>query len=139
MAIHLGGLRRTYHAQASALDERLAALPAGTIVAVYDGRLDAAGLAVQLKVDDPDRQVWLRSDEAAAASIRNARSARPIALRLLRGFGDEETQVREVMRQAEAGRTLLVFASDGRATDLSRLQDASHIYQFGLWTIRFIR
>lgn len=117
--------------------ESLAGLPAGTLAAVFSRRSDAVDAAVQLLVDDADALVWVRSGDRAATAIRAARSERGLAARLLRGFGDEELLVRDVLRQAEYGHTVLVVR--GQRELAGKLQDASHIYQFGTWTIRPVR
>ena len=45
---------------------RLAALPNGTIVAVFDSRVDAVGTAVQLAVENPDGSVWIATGAQAS-------------------------------------------------------------------------
>jgi hypothetical protein len=129
---------QTPEQRAAIRSQALAALPTGTVVAVFESTDDAGHAAVQLLTNDPDTCMWLRGGKQACAAIREARAERSLLIRLLRGFGDEELMVREVLRQADDGRCVLVV-HDSKAAWLDVLRDASHIYQFGLWTIRILK
>jgi len=137
--MHEAGIRLQAPGQRAAIRlQALAALPAGTVVAVFESTEDAGHAAVQLLTNDPDTCLWLRGGRPASAAIRGARAERSLLIRLLRGFGDEELMVREVLRQADDGRCVLVV-HDSKAASLDVLHDASHIYHFGLWTIRALK
>lgn len=136
MAMHEAEIRlRTPDNGATTRSEALAALPAGTLVAIFETRSDASAAAVQLLTNDPDLCLWLRPGREAAAAIRAARSRRSLLMRILRGFGNEELQVREVLRQADEGRSVLVVR-DKSSRSLNALDEATHIYRFGVWTTR---
>jgi hypothetical protein len=115
--------------------EALAALPTGTVVAVFTNRADASAAAAQLLTSRPAVCLWLRSGRSARAAIRAARLRRSFAMKVLRGFGDEELRVREVLRQCDDGSSVLVIR-DGRAASLETLHGASHVYRFGMWSVR---
>jgi hypothetical protein len=139
MAIRHAGLTLpSWEAEKASRTEALAALPGGTIVAVFDSRAEAVGTALQILTAAANAQVWVRNGEEAAAAIRSARSARSLAVRLLRGFGDEELMVREVLRQADDGRSVLVVRTSDRGC-LRHFAGAAHVYRFGLWTYSSLR
>jgi hypothetical protein len=139
MAIrHVGLTLPSWEAEKAKRTEFLAGLPGGTVAAVFDSRADAVGTAVQILTADPDADVWVRNGEEAAAAIRGARSGRSLAVRLLRGFGDEELMVREVLRQADDGRSVLVVRTSDRGC-LGHFSGAAHVYRFGLWTFSSLR
>lgn len=140
MAIHTSRLTlQLQQAQTPSVSSAaLAALPVGTIVATFDSRRVAVDAAVQILTTNPDALVWVGSGTVGAKAIRAARGQRGIAVKLLRGFGDEEAMVREVIRQAETDRSVLVVGS-ADVGKLGYLADAAHVYQFGLWTINTIR
>ncbi len=79
---------------------QLAALPCGSVVAIFDTRVDAANAALQASVHDADA-VWLARGSTAAEAIRAARIQRGLASRALAGMGDEEPFV---AARAQAGR-----------------------------------
>jgi hypothetical protein len=139
MAMHEAGIRlQTPEQRAAVRSDALAALPTGTVVAVFENRGDASHAAVQLLTNNPDTTLWLRTGKQAGAAIREARAERSLVVRLLRGFGDEELLVRDVLRQADDGRSVLVI-QDSSASSMKALRDASHVYQLGLWTVRPLR
>src|SRR5215207_7824373 len=123
MAMHEARSRLPTHRPGElARSEALASLPTGTIVAVFENRGDASSAAVQLLTSDPDTCLWLRSARDASTAIRKARSKRNLGVRLLRGFGDEELMVRQVLRQADDGRNVLVIR-DRKASSRTVLGD----------------
>ena len=138
MAIQHAGLKLRPPEEAAVRAEALAELPGHTIVAIFEDKNVAAGAAVQMLTTDPGALLWLRSGRDASAAIRRARAGRSVVTRLLRGFGDEELTVREVLRQTDDGRTVLVLRKRGGKV-LPSLEGASHVYQFRLWTARAIR
>jgi hypothetical protein len=115
--------------------EALAGLPSGTVVAVFTNRADATAAAVQLLTTQPATCLWLRSGRSASAAIRAARLQRSFAMKVLRGFGDEELRVREVLRHCDDGSSVLVIR-DSKAASLAALLEAAHVYQFGVWSVR---
>ena len=136
MAMHRAGLGlQSHHYTKPPEAESLAALPRGTVVAVFAGRGDANSAAVQLLTDDPAVCLWLRTGREASAAIRAARSRRSLAIRALRGFGNEELQVREILRRSDGGSSVLVIR-EGPARSLRALNLASHVYRFGAWTVQ---
>jgi hypothetical protein len=118
--------------------DALAALPRGTVVAVFTARDDAAAAAVELLRDDPRACLWLRTGREASTAIRAARSQRSLAMKALRGFGNEELRVREVLRHSDSGSSVLVMR-EGKAAAFRTLSLASHIYRFGAWTVQPLR
>ncbi len=136
MAMHEVGIRlHTPDKSTTTRSEALAALPTGSLVAIFESRSDASAAAVQLLTNDPDLCLWLRSGREASTAIRAARSGRSLLMRILRGFGNEELQVREVLRRADQGRSVLIVR-DSKARSLKALNEATHIYRFGVWTTR---
>ena len=117
----------------------LAALPSGAVVAVFDSRVDAAGSAVHLAAENPDRSAWIATGAQAALKVRAAREARSFLHRLIGGLSDDEAAVQRVIDQAEAGSTVLVTVSRDASTTLSRLAGARHVVEFGRWTTRTLR
>jgi hypothetical protein len=136
MTTHEAGIRlrrREEHGCTGAED--LAGLPSGSVVAVFANRTDASAAAGKLLTNDPDACLWLRDGRNAGEAIRAARSRRSFAMKVLRGFGDEELRVREVLRQADNGGSILVVRGSA-ARSLSALGLASHVYQFRVWAVR---
>jgi len=76
---------------------QLAALPAGSIVGVYQNRVDAVGAAVQISVDSPDTRVWVASGEEASFKIRAARTTRSFLAKLAGGLSDDEAFVEHIV------------------------------------------
>jgi hypothetical protein len=138
--MHEAGIRlqKLQENDAAARAESLAALPTGTVVAVFANRADASAAAVQLLTTQPATCLWLRSGRSASAAIRAARLRRSFAMKVLRGFGDEELRVREVLRHCDDGGSVLVIR-DGKGASLETLHQASHVYQFGMWSVRPLR
>ena len=114
---------------------KLAALPAGSIVGVYQNRVDAVGAAVQISVDSPETRVWVASGEEASLKIRTARSARSLLTKLAGGLSDDEAFVEHIVDQARTGQAVLILNADGRDY-LPRLAGASYVVEFGRWTTR---
>jgi hypothetical protein len=127
-----GIARKASHDSATA---KLAALPAGSIVGVYQNRVDAVGAAVQISVDSPETRVWVASGEEASFKIRAARSARSLLTKLAGGLSDDEAFVEHIVDQARTGQAVLVLSADGRDY-LPQLAGASHVVEFGRWTTR---
>ena len=139
MAIRSESLRIVVPRPHAERGSHLAALPSGTVVAVFNSRVDAVGTAVQLAVENPDGSVWIATGAQAALKIRAARAARSILHRLFSGFSDDEAAVRRVIVEADRDKTVLVVQPrDARAT-LARLAGARYIVEFGRWTTRPIR
>ncbi len=138
MAIRSEGLILNHPAKDTSTGaEALAALPAGSLVAIFESRQEAVDTAIQLLTDDPEAVIWVRSGNRASAEIRSARAHRSLPLRLLKGFGDEEIAVREILRHAASDRTLLVIRGEHHKS--LQLTGAYHLYQFGVWTFRALR
>ncbi|MGE0057871.1 MAG: hypothetical protein AB7P33_10210 [Dehalococcoidia bacterium] len=136
MAMHGAGVRlHIPDDRTTTRSDVLAALPSGTLVATFRSRSDAGAAAIQLRTNDPDLCLWLRSGHEASAAIRGARAGRSFLMRILRGFGNEELMVREVLRRADEGESVLVVR-DNTARTLKALNQAAHIYRFGVWTTR---
>jgi len=114
---------------------KLAAFPAGSIVGVYQNRIDAVGAAVQISVESPETKVWVASGEEASFKIRAARSARSLLAKLAGGLSDDEAFVEHIVDQARTGQAFLVLHADDRDY-LPRLTGASHVVEFGRWTTR---
>ena len=117
---------------------QLAAFPAGSIVGIYQNRVDAVGAAVQISVDSPDTRVWVAFGEEASFKIRAARSTRSLLAKLAGGLSDDEAFVEHIVDQARTGQAVLVLHTDGRDY-LPRLAGASHVVEFGRRTTREVR
>ena len=117
----------------------LAALPSGTVVAVFDSRVEAVATAVQLAVENPNGSVWIATGEQAALKIRAARAARSFLTRLAGRLSDDEAFVQHVLGEAEGDKTVLVVQPDDASATLSRLAGARHVIEFGRWTTRPLR
>jgi hypothetical protein len=118
---------------------QLAALPTGTVVAVFDSRVDAVGAAVQAAVESPDGRVWIATGEQAALKIRAARAARSFFSRLAGRLSDDEAFVQHVLAEAERDKTVVVVQPHDASATLSRLAGARHVIEFGRWTTRPVR
>ena len=139
MAIQRAGLKfGTWEQEGTSKSEVLARLPGGSIAAVFASRVDAVGTAVQVLTSDAEAEVWTKTGIQASEAIRDARSGRSLVARLLFGFGDEELMVRDLLRQTDEGRSVLVVRAASREA-LKHLGGAAHIYHFGVWTIGPIR
>lgn len=118
--------------------QALAALPAGSVTAVFEGRTAAVGTAVQLMLDLGPEAVWVATGVKAAAAVRQARSARPFLSRMAGAISDEEALAAAIVKRAEAGATIVVVNPKG-AFESSRFDEARHIVQFGRWTVKAVR
>ncbi len=139
MAIRTESLHVVLPAARAEAGSRLAALPTGTVVAVFDSRIDAVSTAVQLAVENPDGSVWIATGAQAALKIRAARAARSVFHRLISGLSDDEVFVQSVIDQAERDKTVLVVQPRDSRTTLSCLAGARHVVEFGRWTTRPVR
>lgn len=139
MAIRTQTINQARPREGQSADDRLAALPNGVTVAVYDSRIDAAGAAVQLSVESPEGSVWLASGADACRAIRSARDARPLLQRIAGSLSDDDMFVESVIAASGRGLTVLVVRPCGAAETLSRLADARHVFEFGRWTTRQVR
>ncbi len=113
---------------------QLAALPAGSVVAIFDTRVDAANAALQASVHEAEA-VWLARGSAAADAIREARAQRALPSRVLAGLREEESFVQLVLKQADAGRSLVVSRGVPAAV-MARCQGAREVVSFGRWTVK---
>ena len=140
MAIRIETLATPARQQARAeAGNALAALPSGTVVAVFDSRVDAVGAAVQLAVENADDNVWIGPGAQAALKIRASRNARSFFQRLVSGLSDDEAVIRRVIVQAESDKTVLIVRPRDARVTLSRLAGARHVVEFGRWATRPLR
>lgn len=115
----------------------LAALPVGSTAAVFSSHQDAVHAAGELAAGGRN-YVWMATGEPAAKAIQQARTSRPLFARLANLLSDDATLVGRIIAGAGRDRTVLVVRTAGPEA-LSRLTGASHIVQFGRWTIRVVR
>jgi len=139
MAIRTESLQLSVPRARAEAGSRLAALPSGTVVGVFDSRVDAVSTAVQLAVENPDGSVWIATGAQAAMKIRAARTARSFIHRLVSGLSDDEVLVSHVIAQAERDKTVLVVQPRDADATLARLAGARHVIEFGRWTTRPVR
>jgi hypothetical protein len=116
---------------------RLAALPAGTLVAVFDSRADTVGAALQLTQAQPEAPVWVAAGPKAVRQIQRARASRSFLSKLCGAFSDDDRFVEQLLDTATADTTVLAVHSS-RAY-LPVLTAAHHVVDFGRWTTRSIR
>ena len=139
MAIRTHTLATTGHRPiAEVRGDALAALPAGSIAAVFDSWAEAADVAARLAVEHPTAGGWLATGAQAAARIRAARASRPLLSRVAGHLSDDEAVVNELVAAAAGGATVLVVGRP-ESTKLPPLPGARHVTEFGQWTIRVIR
>ena len=114
--------------------QQLAALPSGSVVAIFDTRVDAANAALQASVHEADA-VWLARGSVAAEAIREARARRGRASKVIAGLSDEEQFVQLVIKQADAGRSLVV-SRGVPAEVMARCGGVREVVSFGRWTVK---
>jgi hypothetical protein len=118
---------------------RLAALPTGSIVAVFDSHTEAVRTAVQLSMENGEGLVWVATGAQAAIEIRATRARRSFFQKLAGALSDDEVFVDHILDEAEHDRTVLVVRPNNARDALSCLAGARHVIGFGRWTTSRIR